>query len=237
MVPVRDKTREINAADVEHLGALLAGGFLVISGLRRGGAVGSLLKLAGLGFVWRGQQGYRRLYDALGVSLPACPTGVGKQNVRIESSINVDRPRQEIYRIWRNFQNLPVFMDHLLSVHEINEERSLWVARAPAGTVIKWEAQLINDVENELISWVTLEGSGVDMAGSIRFEEIGDSRTRIKVVVRYDPPADMLGVWIGKLFQSDPQKQIDKDLRQFKAIMEMGSSKGKNDIASSVSAL
>lgn len=221
MIAVREKTKEINAADVEHLATLLTGGLLLFSGLRRQDTLGSALKLGGLALIFRGQQGYRRLYKALGLPMPYEPTGVGRQNVRVESTILVKRPREEIYRIWRNFQNLPVFMDHLTSVHEIDDTRSIWVARAPAGMVIKWDAEIINDIENELIAWSTLEGSGVDHAGSIRFTD-EDGHTRIKIVLRYDPPADRIGIWIAKIFQNDPQRQIDRDLERFKAIMELG---------------
>ena len=223
MISVRDKGKEVNATDVEHIAALVTGGLMLASGFRRGGPIGSLFKLGGLALLYRGQQGYRRLYEAIGIALPAEPTGVGRQNVRVESEIVIDKPRDEIYRIWRNFENLPVFMDHLISVHEIDDTRSLWVAKAPAGMVIKWDCKVINDVENELIAWTTLEGSGVDHAGTVRFDEAGPGKTRLHVVFRYDPPADMLGVWIAKLFQNDPQSQTDRDLQQFKAIMELGS--------------
>ncbi len=226
MVAVRDKTKEINAADVEHMAALVTGGLLVVSGMRRKGILGSLFKYAGLALLYRGQKGYRRLYDALGIALCEAPTGVGRQNFRAESSIVVERPREEMYRIWRNLQNLPVFMDHLISVHEIDDERSLWVARAPGGMVVKWDARIINDLENELIAWETLEGSGVDHVGSVHFED-GPKKgtTKLRIVLRYDPPADSLGAWIAKLFHNDPQSQIDKDLLRFKAIMELGGAK------------
>jgi uncharacterized membrane protein len=222
MVPVRTKTKEINAADVEHIAALAFGAGMMLLGLKRGGIKGALMKVGGLALVYRGQQGYRKLYDALGVEMPASPTGVGKKNVRVDASIVVERPRQELYRIWRNLENLPVFMEHLLSVHEIDDKRSLWVARAPAGMVVKWDAEIVNDVENELIAWQTLEGSGVDNAGSVHFEE-SEGGTLIKVVLRYDPPGDLLGAWFAKLLQSDPQRQIERDLSRFKAIMELGS--------------
>ncbi|HWD37461.1 MAG TPA: SRPBCC family protein [Fimbriimonas sp.] len=222
MVAVRPKTKEINASDVEHIAALTVGGLLFVSGIRRGGALGSLFKVGGLALLFRGQQGYGRLYNAMGIPLCHSLTGIGKQNVRVESSIVVNRPRAEIYRIWRNLQNLPVFMDHLVSVHELDDDDSLWVARAPAGMVIKWQARIINDLENELIAWETVEGSGVDHAGSVRFEDAGKDQTLVRIVLRYDPPADMLGAWIGKIFHNDPQSQIDRDLARFKAIMELG---------------
>lgn len=200
---------------------MVVGGLLLLTGYRKSGALGAILKCAGFGMLVRGQTGYRRGYDFLGLCLPSRPTGVGRQNARVESEVTVLRPRTEIYRIWRNLENLSVFMDHLLSVHEIDDTRSLWTACAPAGTVIKWEAEIINDVENELIAWQSLEGSGVDTAGSVRFIDAPHGGTRVRVVLRYDPPGDLLGIKLAKLFHSDPQTQIDNDLLKFKAIMEV----------------
>lgn len=221
MVPVRTKQKEINAADIEHVGTLAAGAAMLLIGLRRGGIGGAIMKLGGIGLIYRGQKGYRRLYELVGVPLPAQPTGVGLQNVRVDAQIVVARPREEIYQIWRTLENLPVFMEHLLSVHDIGNNRSIWVARAPVGTVVKWEAKIINDTPNELIAWESLEGSGVDNAGSVHFED-ADGGTRIRVILRYDPPGDMLGVWVAKLFGTDAQSEIEKDLHRFKRIMEIG---------------
>ncbi|HWA82152.1 MAG TPA: SRPBCC family protein [Fimbriimonadaceae bacterium] len=220
----------IDAGDVEHLAALLTGGLLYATGARKGGFAGFLFKTGGLALLYRGQQGYRRLYNTLGVRLDDRPTGVGKQNIRVESEIVVRRPREELYRIWRNFENLPVFMDHLVKVVELTDYESRWVARAPAGMVITWDAVVINDVENELIAWETLEGSGVDHAGSVHFSNEVGGATRIRVILRYDPPADLFGAFIGKVFGSDPQRQIDHDLRRFKRIMEVGSARAERNV-------
>jgi uncharacterized membrane protein len=214
--------KRLDASDIEHIGAMATGGLFLLSGMRRGGPLGFLLKLAGVGLIYRGQHGYRRLYDAIGIDLPQEPTGVGMRNVRVESSIVVEQPRNELYHLWRNLDNLPAFMSHLESVEVHDEKRSTWTAKAPAGTVVSWDAEIVNDVENELIAWQTLEGSGVDNAGSIHFEDAGEGATKIRVVLRYNPPGDMLGVWIAKVFHNDPQRQIDDDLRRFKKIMELG---------------
>lgn len=212
----------IDAADVEHVGALLTGGILFFTGYRKGGFAGLLFKAAGAALLYRGQQGYRRLYQGIGLDVANRPSGVGRQNVRVESEIFVDKPREELYRIWRNLENLPVFMDHLVNVVELNDVESRWVAKAPAGMIITWDARIINDVENELIAWESLEGSGVDNAGSVHFEDDGDG-TRIRVIFRYDPPADLFGAFIARMFGSDPQKQVERDLLRFKRIMEVGS--------------
>ena len=226
-LPARQEGREINASDIEHIAALSVGGLLLLKGLFKGGTLGLLYKAGGAALVYRGQNGYRRLYDALGMEMPASATGVGKHNERVEHEIVVNRPVAELYRIWRNLENLPIFMENLVSVHEIDDKKSVWVAKAPAGTVIKWDAEIINDVENEIIAWQTTEGSGVDNAGSVRFEKIDDGSTRLKVVLRYDPPADQLGVWVAKAFGRDPQREIEADLDRFKAIMEIGGSEAK----------
>ncbi len=222
-----DKTQPtrtpIDASDVEHIAALATGGLLFITGVRKGGFGGFLFKLAGGALLFRGQQGYRRLYHGIGMEVANRPSGVGKQNVRVESEILVKRPREELYRIWRNLENLPVFMDHLADVVEIDDVKSRWVAKAPLGMVVTWDARIINDIENELIAWETMEGSGVDNAGSIHFEDEGKGATRIRVVLRYDPPADLFGAFLAKIFGNDPQREIDQDLKRFKRIMEVGS--------------
>ncbi len=222
MTQIRGKAKEINAADIEHIGALAAGGLLLLKGLQRRDALGLLYAMAGAGFIYRGQNGYRRLYDLLGIELKRCPTGVTRRSVRVESRVVVNRSRGEIYRIWRELSNLPVFMEDLLSVHEIDDTYSLWAARAPGGMVIKWEAKIINDIPDRLIAWESLEGSGVDIVGSVHFEDAGEESTLIRVVLRYDPPADVLGQWIARLFMIDPQRQIERDLRRFKRILELG---------------
>jgi uncharacterized membrane protein len=222
MQTVNAKRTEINAADVEHIGALTAGALLLLTGLRKSGAGGWLFKLAGAGLIYRGQQGYRRLYDLLGVELPMTGTGAGLNRARVESSVVVDRPAEELYRIWRNLENLPVFMDNLVAVYEIDDTYSRWVAKAPMGMVVKWDARIVNDIENELIAWESLEGSGVDNAGSVHFEPAQEGGTRVRVVLRYDPPADQIGTAIAKMLGKDAQRQIDHDLQRFKRIMEAG---------------
>ncbi|CAN5580608.1 SRPBCC family protein [soil metagenome] len=213
--------RPLDASDFEHIGALVAGTVLVFGGWRRGGAIGALMKLGGAAFLYRGQQGYRRLYEAVGLELPHNPTGVGEYNVRVDASVEIAQPPRELYRIWRNLENLPIFMTNLAEVKEVDDRRSQWSAKAPLGTTISWDAEIINDIPDKLIAWQSLEGSGVDNAGSISFEENESGGTTLKVVLRYDPPADALGQKIAKLFGQDAQKQIEESLFKFKQYMEI----------------
>jgi uncharacterized membrane protein len=129
----------------------------------------------------------------------------------------------EVFRFWRNFENLPRFMDHLESVTVIDETRSHWVAKGPAGTRIEWDAVIHNEVIDDLIAWRSLPGSEVNHAGSVHFTPSADgSRTDVRVVLNYEPPAGKVGAAVAKLLGEDPSRQVEEDLRRFKQVMDSG---------------
>ncbi|HVF91960.1 MAG TPA: SRPBCC family protein, partial [Blastocatellia bacterium] len=138
-------------------------------------------------------------------------------------AITIRRPAEELYRYWRDFGKLPQFMEHLESVQVLDERRSHWVAKAPAGTSVEWDAEITEDRPNELISWRSVEGSDVENFGSVRFVRApGDRGTEVWVEVEYNPPAGALGAAIAKLFGEAPEQQIKGDLFRFKQVMETG---------------
>ena len=55
------------------------------------------------------------------------------------------------------------------SVTVIDERRSHWVATAPAGKRVEWDAEIVNEIEPDLIAWRTLPGADLVSAGSVRF--------------------------------------------------------------------
>ncbi|MEJ7616373.1 MAG: SRPBCC family protein [Pyrinomonadaceae bacterium] len=97
------------------------------------------------------------------------------------------------------------------------------MAKAPVGSTVEWDAEIINEKENELIAWRSLEGADVDNSGSVRFKKAQDGRcTEIKIEIHYTPPGGILGAAFAKLFGEEPQQQVDDDLRRFKQLMETG---------------
>lgn len=148
-------------------------------------------------------------------------TSVGRgQGLKIEESIIIDRAPDELFSFWRNFENLPRFMDHLESVVVLDDRRSHWVAKAPAGTSVEWDAEIHNEIEDELIAWRSLPGSEISNAGSVHFRPIGGRQTEVRVVLRYEPPAGRVGAAVAKLFGEEPSQQIADDLRRFRDVME-----------------
>lgn len=151
------------------------------------------------------------------------------EGIKVEKSAVVNRPVREVYRFWRNFENLPRFMDHLEAVTVIDETRSHWVAKAPAGTKVEWDAVIHNEIEDELIAWRSLPGADVSNAGSVHFTSVGDgSRTEVRVVLSYDPPAGKVGAAVAKLLGEEPSKQVEEDLRRFKQVMEATEASGNS---------
>jgi uncharacterized membrane protein len=218
----------INVNDPERWFSAVAGAALAAYGLTRRSIAGLAIAGVGGGLVWRGATGHCMVYKAMGLSsAPAegdnvsVPYGRG---IRVEKSVTINRSPEELYRFWRNFENLPRFMSHLKSVEVLDDKRSHWVAKGPARSEAEWDAEIINEIPNELIGWRSVDGSQVDNAGSVHFTRtIADRGTEVKVILRYDPPGGILGAIVAKLFGEDPARQVQEDLRTLKEILETGS--------------
>jgi uncharacterized membrane protein len=142
--------------------------------------------------------------------------------VHVVKSITVRRSPGDVYRFWRNFENLPRFMKHLESV-TTNGNRSRWRVKAPAGFHVEWDAEVIEDVENERIVWCSCDDASVTNWGSVRFRRAPGSRgTEVRVELDYDPPGGRLAATIARAFGREPGQQVHSDLKRFKQFMETG---------------
>lgn len=143
--------------------------------------------------------------------------------VRIERVTTINKPVHEVYEFWRQFQNFPRFMRHIESVEVLGDRRSRWRAKAPAGRTVEWEAEILEDRQDEWIAWRSLPGSQIENSGSVRFAPAPGGRgTEVRVQLQYSPPAGRFGRGIAWLFGEEPEQQIHEDLRRFKQLMETG---------------
>lgn len=146
-----------------------------------------------------------------------------KRVIEVDKTITVNRPPEEVYAFWHDFENFPRFMTHLESVEITGQGRSHWKAKAPAGRTVEWDAIIVDDQPNQRIAWETVAGSGIDHTGMVRFQSApGNRGTEVRVELRYAPPAGRLGSTLAKLFGEEPEQQIQADLRAFKSVMETG---------------
>ena len=145
------------------------------------------------------------------------------RGIHAKASCIVNSTPEEVYQFWRNFENLPRFMRHVDSVTETGDGRSHWKVKGPAGMEVEWDATIVADVPNEVITWRTLENADVDHAGAVRFERATGGRgTIVKVNIEYNPVGGVLGATVAKLFGEEPQQQLDDDMRRFKQMIEVG---------------
>jgi uncharacterized membrane protein len=217
----------INVGDIERWTSLIGGGALALLGLSRRSLGGLGLAALGGALAYRGATGHCPMYGALGFStaerrgpVTSIPAGHG---VRVETSVTINRPREELYQFWRSLDNLPRIMRHLKSVRIVSPTRSHWIAKGPMGTSFEWEAEIHTERPNELISWRSLPDAQVDMAGSVHFLPTpGGLGTELRVLLKYDPPAGKIGAEVAKLLGDGPEEEIAEDLRRFKRALEAG---------------
>lgn len=207
-----------NVSDTERWASLITGGTLVLAGLKQGSLRGAIMALAGGGLAYHGAKGQKSLQDTVGEKVGL------NQSIRAERTVTIiNKSPEELYRFWRSFENLPTFMTHLKSVQVISDTRSHWVANAPLGNSVEWDAEIITDQENRLISWASVEGADVDNTGFVRFQPGPQGRgTEVKVVIEYSLPGGAVTAAIAKLFGEEPEQQIGDELRNLKMLMEAG---------------
>ena len=230
-IPGRRQTRSpnVNVSTPERWVSALGGGALLAYGSGQRSWNGALLMAAAGGLLHRAVTGHCQLYKVLNVNTAArSENGVTSvhhgEGTKVEHAITIHRSPEDLYRFWRNIENLPTFMQNLESVRTLNDGRSHWVVKAPAGKTVEWDAEIHNDIENELIAWRSLKGADINHAGSVRFRELADNLTEVKVAMSFEPPFGRFGLEIAKLLGEDPAQQLQDDLGRFKQMMETGGS-------------
>jgi uncharacterized membrane protein len=232
-----DRNARVNVGRMERWLSMVAGGALAAYALKQRKNTGGATALAGAALLYRGATGHCHLYQALGINRAESRafehgTGViaddgsdtrrrlgGHRGIHVEESVTINRPITEVYRFWRNFENLPKFMRHLESVSMREQGVSHWVAKGPAGTTVEWDARIINEIENKVIGWQSLDGSTISTAGSVNFDET-EHGTAVRVHLQYSPPAGKLGSAVAWLSGEEPSLQVRDDLRRVKELLE-----------------
>jgi uncharacterized membrane protein len=224
----REPSTNVNVGRRERWISAVAAAAVAAYGLRRRRGRTILLPIAGA-LIGRAVSGRCPVNEMLGRNSalgdePSAPvTSVRRgQGVRVDETVVLNRARGEVYRFWRNLENLPRFMSHLESVERITDTLSRWRAEGPAGATVEWNAEIINEVESSIIGWRSIEGSDVVSAGSVHFEPAGPGRTLVRVRLQYSPPGGKAGAAIAKLMGKDAATEIREDLMRFKQMVESG---------------
>jgi uncharacterized membrane protein len=217
----------VNISPLERWLSVIGGASLLMRGVRRDG-IGWGSALLGADLIRRGASGHCLLYHALGITTAPRDENQRasipyRQGIRVDEAIRINKPSDELYRFWRQLENLPRFMSNLISVSQLDEKRSRWVGEGPGGKRIEWDAEIINEVPGEVLGWRSLPGADVDSAGSVQFKSLPNDRgTLVTVELQYIPPGGIVTALSAKLFGEEPEQQVREDLQRLKQVMEAG---------------
>jgi uncharacterized membrane protein len=218
-------TRAVTLGGLERWGSVTTAAALMLYGVTRRSPAGIGLALAATPLAYRGLAGRwpapltarHREFEDTRAAL------AGDRGFVVHESVRLELPVAEVYRFWRQLENLPRFMDHLHQVTDTGSGRSHWIAKGPGGVLVEWDAEIINEVENQVIGWRSLPGGDVTVAGSVNFDSVRAGRsTQVTVRLQYAPPAGRVGAFVSMLAGREPSQTIREDLRRLKQILEAG---------------
>jgi len=212
-------TGKENIDNGERIISLLAGTWVLyksLKNMRKHPLLGLQGTAAGALMLYRGTTGICPINKQLGRDT------TDPQAISISDTIIVNAPKDKVYAFWRDFSNLPKFMNHLKSVDEISDEVSLWKAYTPGGLIdLKWKSEITRDEPGEYLGWQSLEGSMIHNAGKVEFREtLNGTGTELHIEIDYFPPAGSVGRGITSLFNGIFERMIREDIQHFKTYAE-----------------
>ena len=204
--------KQQNLSPATRLLTSVGGSLLTLYGIKRKGLAGPVLSTAGLLLTARGMTNLDTS-SLLGL-------GTGGNGIRVQKTVNISAPIDEVYRFWHNFENFPLFMEHVKEVL-VQNGISTWKVAGPAGSSMEFQSHITRDIPNESISWETIPNSQIHHTGVVHFEQNWDGGTRVTVQMTYMPPAGIVGHKVAELFGVDPRQAMQEDLSRLKVLLEV----------------
>ena len=223
--PERGAYHNVGATDRRV--SLAASAALATFALRRRGVLGSLAGGLSAWLGYRGATGHCPVYTRMGHST----THRGERGVfrtkgeaSVSTGVTIDRSPEDLYNAWRDFTRLPTFMKYIREVRSVGENRTHWVAEAPTGRRVEWDAEVTEDVPNERIAWRSVQDADIHQVGEIRFRPAPEGRgTEVELSMTHEAPAGAApGRAVSALLGALTRQMAREDLKRFKRLMESG---------------
>ena len=211
----------MSAASLQRLASVTGGMMLIGSAFNKNSSRRFMRAMVGCYLTYKGLAG-RRTFSEVYHSVEKVAAG---RSLNIRVSMVINKPREEVYSLWRNLSNLPLFMKHLRNVQEQDEQYSTWTMDLPGGFgTVQWEAEIVKERPGEMISWQSLPGSSLKNAGKVGFRDsLGGMGTTVDVILTYHAPLGKAGEQIARLFTPVFKNMIEDDIRGFKDFVETNS--------------
>ncbi|MBD0358013.1 MAG: SRPBCC family protein [Actinomycetota bacterium] len=140
---------------------------------------------------------------------------------RVQESIEVQAPLQDVFTYWSNLENFPQIMSNIEEVR-VAGDTSHWRVKGPLGKTVEFDARTTEMSPERGIAWNSTNDNDVETSGQVRFEEVAEGRTRIDVTMNYaDPPGGRVGEVVADAI-SNPEREMREDLENFARQVERG---------------
>lgn len=203
-----EKEHYQNLGISERLFSVFLGGVLLSRGITRPFKAPFLY---GAYLTYRGVTGRCMFYEQMGID-----THITKA-INIRGEFEIDSPPAFVYAYWRNLENLPGSLKHLLNIEVIDGQNSHWKSNILGKFFsVNWDAEIIKDEPGRLIGWSATPGSLIPHVGRVTFAESQDGLgTKLKVVLSYQPPIGTIGMGIARLLNPYLEGLLKKELKTF----------------------
>jgi uncharacterized membrane protein len=134
--------------------------------------------------------------------------------IRLEKSIQVGRPVEEVYAAWTDWERLPRAAENIAEIRHYGN-RTHWRVQIE-GQQLEWDAIIEQQIPNQAIGWKSVRGP--KHTGRVTFSPLGDG-TLVLVTMNYVPPLRALRPLLSP-FAGHMEGMIEKVLREFKASVE-----------------
>jgi uncharacterized membrane protein len=140
---------------------------------------------------------------------------------RIEASVTINRPVEQVFSFYRDFKNLPSFLGDVMAIEQIGPATSRWTIEGPLGIRVNWTIKVTEERTNELIRYETVTLPGLKTYWEIHFAPGSKAgETEIREVMK--APLGRLGRAALALIGKFPTKEVSSNLHRLKEVMETG---------------
>lgn len=204
-----------NVSNAERVISVFAGALLAYDSVKKSKSVTEGMLAAYL--LYRGISGKCAIYSFIDRG----ERNFEPQNINIRADVFINRPRSEVYNLWKDVENLPIFLKHLKSVEVLDEKTSRWAINTPGDIAnVQWVSVLVKDVPNQHLGWQSVSSSGIENAMTVKFIDAGMYGTELQFMISYRAPAGLLGEGLGRLVNPFLQKMVNKDIQNMKLNLE-----------------
>lgn len=205
-----------NVGTKDRIASSAAGLLLAYTGLKTFKKGGFALLLPAGYLIYRGTSGYCYMYEKAGID-----TTEGAKPFNFTKTITIQKSKDEVYRFWRQLENLPQIMTHVSKVEKLAENKYMWEAEFNKQH-FRWNALIIEDIPGKKISWTSVDSPDVENSGKVEFNDAPKGGMELKVTICYKPAKTAADKLLAHAFDPVFKQRILDNLRQFKRKVETG---------------